>query len=418
MVPQTRIGLAQLTSMAFNGADLGPLRSDLAAHCLHGADSAGALMDLSVVEQLHGNRETGLHWQSKAFETCRMFRTWQRQERRKKLLVFAAPIHMGGNTPVEFLMRDSEFEVITYYPNFDQPSQARRPLPDHDIAFCAAPADAEGIKAFFDNVRHLTDGTGQPVLNSPEDFIQLDRDMLDHRFRGQDGLRFPKTMRVSRHTLLEAEDICRSNLGDYPHVIRPVGSHAGMGLRRIASKDDLMAYLAERDEPDYYLCEFINYASPADGQFRKYRVVFVDSRPFPVHMAVSDQWDVWYMNAKMADCATKRGEEAAFMASFDHDFARRHQKGFEALTEGIGLDYFGVDCAEDAEGNLVVFEADNALIVHDMDCEVTFPYKAPHMRSIFAAFEEMLLSKCHSDGAPNTMPDRATEMGRVQAALV
>jgi len=42
----------------------------------------------------------------------------------------------------------------------------------------------------------------------------------------------------------------------------------------------------------------------------------------------------------------------------------------------------------------VVFEADNALIVHDMDSEVIFPYKQKHMRRIFAAFESMLLSNC------------------------
>ena len=49
-----------------------------------------------------------------------------------------------------------------------------------------------------------------------------------------------------------------------------------------------------------------------------------------------------------------------------------------------------MDCAEDPDGNLVVFEADNALIVHDMDCQTVFPYKTKAMRQIFTAFEDML----------------------------
>ena len=43
---------------------------------------------------------------------------------------------------------------------------------------------------------------------------------------------------------------------------------------------------------------------------------------------------------------------------------------------------------------LVVFEADNALIVHNMDCAMTFPYKQKHMQAIFSAFEAMLVRRC------------------------
>lgn len=78
------------------------------------------------------------------------------------------------------------------------------------------------------------------------------------------------------------------------------------------------------------------------------------------------------------------------MQDFDEDFARRHAKSIDALCERFGLDYFGVDCAEMPDGRLLVFEADVAMIVHDMDPEAIFPYKKPAMRKLFKAFHDAL----------------------------
>ena len=43
-----------------------------------------------------------------------------------------------------------------------------------------------------------------------------------------------------------------------------------------------------------------------------------------------------------------------------------------------------------AVGRLLVFEADNALIIHDMDPPDVFPYKSATVRRLFAAFQAML----------------------------
>jgi hypothetical protein len=49
-----------------------------------------------------------------------------------------------------------------------------------------------------------------------------------------------------------------------------------------------------------------------------------------------------------------------------------------------------VDCAETRDGALLVFEADNTAVVHNMDPPDLFPYKPPQMQKIFAAFVAML----------------------------
>ena len=71
-------------------------------------------------------------------------------------------------------------------------------------------------------------------------------------------------------------------------------------------------------------------------------------------------------------------------------FAVRHQRALAALADRVGLDYFTVDCAENKRGELLIFEADNTAVVHNMDSPELFPYKAPQMRKIFEAFAAML----------------------------
>ena len=124
--------------------------------------------------------------------------------------------------------------------------------------------------------------------------------------------------------------------------------------------------------------------------FRKYRIAMIDGRPFPVHMAIADQWKVWYLNADMALSVANRAEEAKCMQFFDETFGRRHARAFAEMARRIGLDYFLIDCAETKDGQLLIFEADHCAIVHDMDPVNVYPYKPGAMKKLFDAFGAML----------------------------
>jgi hypothetical protein len=151
----------------------------------------------------------------------------------------------------------------------------------------------------------------------------------------------------------------------------------------------LARYLRERQEQEFFVSRFVDYSSK-DGLFRKYRLVLVDGRPYACHLAIADRWDIWYLNAGMSESVDKRREEENFMRNFDDAFARRHQTALAGIAARIGLDYFTVDCAETKSGSLLVFEADNTAIVHDMDPVDLYPYKQPQMRRVFDAFVAML----------------------------
>ncbi len=62
------------------------------------------------------------------------------------------------------------------------------------------------------------------------------------------------------------------------------------------------------------------------------------------------------------------------------------------MTDRLGLDYFAIDCAEAPDGSLLVFEADVAMIVHDLDPADLYPYKKRQMGKLFDAFEAFLRS--------------------------
>ena len=182
---------------------------------------------------------------------------------------------------------------------------------------------------------------------------------------------------------------------DFPVIIRPRGSHAGVGLAKIDDVFALGKYLIEQKGEDFFLARFVDYSSE-DGLFRKYRVVIADGKPYACHMAIADQWNIWYLNAGMSESESKRLEEATFMQTFDIGFGLRHRSTLQELSDRIGLDYFIIDCAETKTGDLLIFEADNTAVVHNMDSPELFPYKPAQMHKIFDAFAGLLTRHAES----------------------
>src|SRR6202048_4724547 len=387
-----RIGFAKLTTMAFGGTDLRPLRDDLISKLADGTACAGDGLDLSLITQLLGDRQTGLAIQAEVLAFHQLYRSPCLSEKPKlRVLALAAAIDMGGNTPIEFLLETSGIELQTLYvvAGVELPA----PLPEHDVAIVIASDSEECVEALR-KIDLVASRWPRPLLNPPRLVRNLDRDKLHRLLRDIEGLDIPATVCVTRAQLAE---MARSNTGasdvatgsKFPIIVRPRGTHAGVGLAKLSDGAMVERYLAGRPEQEFFVALFVDYAS-ADGLFRKYRIVFVDGRPYACHMAIADRWDIWYLNAQMSHSAAKRLEEETFMRTFDIGFARRHQTALAAMADRIGLDYFTIDCAENRRGELLIFEADNTAVVHNMDSPDVFPYKPPQMRRIFDAFAAML----------------------------
>ncbi|HEY0331830.1 MAG TPA: hypothetical protein VGC77_22370 [Rhodopseudomonas sp.] len=398
-----RIGFARLTKMAFDGESLLPLWQELIGKATNGTATAGEGLDLSLIAQLLGQKETGLAVQDEVLALHQLFRSpCSAAEPRLRVLALAAAIDMGGNTPIEFLLENSGIELTTLYvvPGATIPD----PLPEHDIAIVIA-SDSEECRHALAEIAKRAPSWPKPLLNPPDRVANLDRDKLHRLLDGIDGLDIPATVAVDRAQLLEvvlmAQTLSEVAEGTgFPVIIRPRGSHAGVGLAKLDDITALANYLIERREHDFFVSRFVDYCSE-DGLFRKYRIVIADGKAYACHMAIADRWDIWYLNAGMAESEAKRLEEATFMHTFDFGFALRHRSALAAMIERVGLDYFMVDCAQTKSGDLLIFEADNTAVVHNMDSPELFPYKPPQMHKIFGAFAAMLQRRVvqHADRA-------------------
>ena len=58
------------------------------------------------------------------------------------------------------------------------------------------------------------------------------------------------------------------------------------------------------------------------------------------------------------------------------------------IRDVIGLDYFGIDCALDRDGAVVVFEVNASMLVHGRNQQ--FPYKTEAVERIKRAFHGLL----------------------------
>lgn len=391
--PHQLIGFATLAKMVFDGQDLAPLGQRLLARIAQYPDDANAMLDASFILQILGQHDLAMSLQRDAVNLQRIFHIpASRQPAALRLLVICTPGDLMANTPVENLLVDSDVDISYLFLTMDQPPPDL--VPEHDLLFIA-PAECDANRPLLEFLDYLAPNWPRPVVNRPACIIELARDRASMLLAGIPGVVMPDFARINR-AKLEALAHNRLPLGnllpgaEFPIIARPIDSHAGHGLQKLNNSAAVAGYLAAMPDPEFSIAPFIDYRS-ADGQFRKYRIALIDGRPFACHMAISSHWMVHYLNAGMTESAEKRAEEARFMENFDQDFAVRHQAAFAAITERLGLDYYGLDCAETPDGGLLVFEPDTAMIVHAMDPVDMFPYKQPQMRKVFAAFRQMLL---------------------------
>jgi glutathione synthase/RimK-type ligase-like ATP-grasp enzyme len=378
------IGAAALMRCAFDRADLRPIGERLLARAQAHPDDANAWLDASFVLQLLGQRAAGLEVQRHALAVRSLYALpAPARMPAMRLLVLMGPGDFMANTPIEFLLQASNVAAHVQYVTPDLPLPEQ--VPDHDVLFVAiAQSDANG--PLLRDVAQMLAGWPRPVVNRPERIAHLSRDGVCATLDGVPGTLVPRTVRMNRAAVMQLTDV------GCPVIVRPVDSHAGTDLQKVDDTATLRDYVTAHPAGEFYLAPFVDYSGP-DGQFRKYRVVLVDGKPFICHLAISSHWMVHYLNAGMDDSAVKRAEEAAGMAAFDEGFARRHAAALAEIDARIGLPWLGIDCAETRDGRLLIFEVDNAMVVHAMDDPGRYPYKGPVMDRVFGAFEAMLRSR-------------------------
>jgi tetratricopeptide (TPR) repeat protein len=307
-----------------------------------------------------------------------------------RLLALYAPY--SGNTPIQYLFKDATYDIDTLA-LFGPGEPDISSLGDINVVINLI-SEADQAEAMLPAVAGLAEKLGKPVVNAPGKIQRTTRDAVVDVLAGIPGCRIPRIQRINAGTDVSAAALAGLLPFAFPVLARPAGTHGGDDFEKIENLDELARFLARRPNDDHYVIEYVDYAS-GDGHFRKYRFIFVGEEILPYHLAIGNDWKVHHISTDMANQPWMQQEEAAFLADPAAVFGAAHYQALRMVRERFGLDYFGIDCGLDRNGNLIVFEVNASMLVHDDNAE--FPYKDPFVRAIKTAFEAMLRSR--ADGS-------------------
>jgi tetratricopeptide (TPR) repeat protein len=301
-----------------------------------------------------------------------------------RVLALYAPF--AGNTPTEYLFKDADYDTDTFALLASSECDAELLKQDVQVVVNLI-SDADQAEAVLPLAADLVGRLGKPVINDPGKIQRTTRDAVADLLAGIPGCRIPKVLRQKAESDLAMATV-RTALGFAPVILgRPVGTHGGDDFEKIEGADQLTAFLTQRPATDRYLIEYVDYGS-ADGHFRKYRFIFVGAEILPYHLAIGNGWKVHHVSTDMVNQRWMQQEEEAFLADPSAVFNAGHYQALREIQQRVGLQYFGIDCGLDREGNVVVFEVNASMLVHAHNED--FPYKAPHVHRIKLAFDAML----------------------------
>ena len=281
----------------------------------------------------------------------------------------------GGNTPDIHLIPAGRYTRLLWFIEYATENQ-RASLPPFDVAFNRV-GDPDVAAPVTEAMSRFVDRFAQRVLNDPRRVAMTARDQTPELLGNLADVIVPRTVRLDSFAPLEGFD--------GPVLLRPLGSHGGEGLRRL----DGVEALPDLGGASHYVTAFHDFRS-ADGLYRKYRMFFVEGRPYPYHLAVSDQWMVHHHSAGMEGRPDRIAEEARFLEDPEAAIGARAMAAVAAIGERIGLDFCGLDFSVLPDGQVLVFEANAAMLVHPEAPEGPFAHKNPHVERILDAFHRLL----------------------------
>ena len=90
----------------------------------------------------------------------------------------------------------------------------------------------------------------------------------------------------------------------------------------VENLNGLAAAIAQIPCDDVWLIEQLN-ARDGSGMYRKLRVMLVDGRVYPLHLAISKNWKVHYFKADMAESTDNRAVDRDFLNDMESSIGAR-----------------------------------------------------------------------------------------------
>jgi len=219
-------------------------------------------------------------------------------------------------------------------------------------------ADPDTHRGALERCVELCDQVGTRVINHPQNVLQTSRDQVSQTLQGIPGVIVPRTQRFQPRSPDEVFSRAAAEGFELPFITRVAGLHGGVSMIKVDSRDDTAALHAlPFDGRDFYLTEFIDYRSK-DGLYRKTRIAMVDGVPLIRHHLIDSNWMVHASALALMDQRPALMDEAnGVLTNFDRALRPAIEDRLFEINRRLGLDYFGIDCHVNEQGDILIFEA-------------------------------------------------------------
>jgi glutathione synthase/RimK-type ligase-like ATP-grasp enzyme len=178
----------------------------------------------------------------------------------------------------------------------------------------------------------------------------------------------------------------------FPLLLRTPGFHTGQNFVLVETRETLAAALDSLPGDELMAIEFLDARGP-EGMARKYRVMFIDGKFYPLHLALSHDWKVHYFTSAMADDAAFRQEEQTFLTNMAAALGPRVMHALTQLREALALDYGGVDFGVAPDGRLLLFEANATMAIVPPPPDPVWDYRRKPIADAIDAARSMLFKR-------------------------
>ncbi len=313
-----------------------------------------------------------------AYSRKNLFEKYSSNANKTVLILFDAG---KGNLNLSHLFSEKTNNTIDWMIEYASDDQADK-LPDYDLVFNAM-GDPDTTGDTVGPVNRFVEVCTKPLLNHPDKVARTARDKLPAMLGGIDNLLVPAVWRFS-----SSADWDDAIIGQLPLLIRPVHTQGGIGLVLAKTATELAQYKTGQYGP-VYVSRFTDFRS-ADSWFRKYRMIFIDRKPYPYHLAISQNWMVHYYTSDMESFPWKLEEEKAFLEHPETVLCHTGMQALQAIGTRMDLDYAGIDFSIMPDGRILVFEANPTMLVHPENNSGPLAHKNIYVRKILDAFENLL----------------------------
>jgi glutamate/tyrosine decarboxylase-like PLP-dependent enzyme len=389
MHPADPMSLVNLANLLHETGSLTQAREHYETALRFQPDHAEAHQGLAGILAELGDASGAAHHRQMGFASRPVVALPYRGERAPiSVLLLAASA--GGNIPMRHFLDDRIFQTFIVFVEFYDPAT---PLPPHQLIFNAI-GDADLAAPALTAAKSLLALSSAPVVNSPAAVAATGRSDNTQRLSGIPGVIAPAAVTLPR-TLLVGPDAATtlSRHGfEFPLLMRTPGFHTGRHFLRIESLADLPAALAELPGDLLTVLRFLD-ARGADGKVRKYRVMMLDGKLYPLHLAISSHWKIHYFTAEMADSPEHRAEDAEFLENMPSVLGPRAMQALAEIQSRLGLDYAGIDFGLSPARDILFFEANATMVVNPPEPDEKWAYRRPAVERIYAAVRRMLTDR-------------------------